>query len=112
MAVLLDGALAVMLACFCPFHIRMALLNETTIEGPSPMFDVGYRKNWQSVFGRDPRLWFLPLYGGGPDGDGVHWPSAYVRAGTDGVDRSQMEEGRLLARGDTTSSESSVQEPD
>lgn len=49
MGVMLDGCLCVMLACFCPFHIRMAMLNETTIEGPSPAFDVGMRKNWQQV---------------------------------------------------------------
>jgi len=105
MATLIDGALCIMLACFCPFHIRMALLNETTIEGPSPMFDVGYRRNWQQVFGRDPVLWFLPVYGGGPDGDGVHWPSGHVkspevpagfRAQPSGA--HELEEGRLLAR--------------
>jgi len=26
------------------------------------------------VLGADPRLWLLPVYGGGPAGDGVHWP--------------------------------------
>ena len=76
----------------------MAWLNETTIEGHSPAFDVGARRNFEQVraapqgppspgpapegnwprcvrqvFGSDPRLWFLPVWGGGPAGDGVHW---------------------------------------
>ncbi len=114
MATLIDCALVLMLSCFMPFHMRMALLNETTIEGPSPMFDVGARRNWQQVFGTDPRLWFLPVYGGGPDGDGVHWPSRHVQspeAPPDGVgrklDEHELEEGRLLGRGEG-SSDSSV----
>ena len=37
-------------------------------------FDVGARRNRESVFGKDPRYWFLPVWGKGPDGDGVHWP--------------------------------------
>lgn len=116
MATLIDGALGIMLACFCPFHIRMALLNETTIEGPSPMFDVGYERNWKQVFGKDPYLWFLPVYGGGPDGDGVHWPSPHVKspeqpAGlrSDFQSDVELEEGRLLSRGDV-GSDSSVDE--
>lgn len=81
----------------------MAWLNETTIEGHSPAFDVGARRNFEQVraapqgppspgpapegnwprcvrqvFGSDPRLWFLPVWGGGPAGDGVHWPSRRV----------------------------------
>jgi len=121
MAVVLDAALVIMLSCFCPFHIRMVLLNETTIEGPSPDFHVGLRRNWRQVMGSDSRLWFLPVYGGGPEGDGVHWPSrlvesthsaqraaAYEKAARDGASSGRgpgrggaqrgrvQEEGRLL----------------
>lgn len=80
MAVILDTALIIMLSCFCPFHFRMVLLNETTIEGPSPDFHVGKARNWRQVMGSDPWLWFLPVYGGGPEGDGVHWPSRLVKS--------------------------------
>jgi hypothetical protein len=76
MAMLMDTTLVLMLLCFATFHVRMVLLNETTIEGPSPVFDVGRRKNWESVFGKEPLYWFLPLWGTGPCGDGVHWPTA------------------------------------
>ena len=107
MAAFVDLALAFMLSCFAPFHIRMAMLNETTIEGPSPMFDVGERRNWQQVFGTDSRLWFLPVYGGGPDGDGIHWPSRQVQ-GPEA--RYELEEGRLLGRGGMVSSDSSADE--
>ena len=65
----------VMLLCFASFHMRMAALNETTIEGPSPAFHVGLRRNWEQVFGTNPWLWLLPVWGGGPAGDGVHWPT-------------------------------------
>ena len=37
-------------------------------------YDLGWRKNVESVFGRNPWLWLLPLYGAGPVGDGVTWP--------------------------------------
>ena len=80
MAMILDTALVIMLSCFCPFHFRMVLLNETTIEGPSPDFHVGFARNWRQVMGSDPWLWFLPVYGGGPEGDGVHWPSRLVNS--------------------------------
>jgi len=26
--------------------------------------------------GKNPAYWFLPLWGEGPNGDGVHWPTA------------------------------------
>ena len=49
MAIMLDGSLVIMLFCFGGFHARMALLNETSIEGFSPAFDVGQRTNWEQV---------------------------------------------------------------
>ena len=104
-------ALLVMLSCFCPFHIHMAMRNETTIEGPSPAFDVGTRKNLRSVFGSNPYLWLLPVYGGGPEGDGIHWPSYHVRSqpSLHGGPPHAIEEGRLLS-GEDRCSDSSMDE--
>ena len=81
------------------------------------------------VMGRDKRYWLLPVWAGGPDGDGVHWPSPYVQwacadteggygaeAGDGGASQmltvpaaarvscaTSREEGRLLYRGDDSS---------
>lgn len=128
MGTALDAALVLMLSCFLPFHARMAMLNETTIEGPSPDFDVGRRRNWQQVFGRDRRLWLLPVWGSGPDGDGLHWPSPLVNLTVSSAGRAQnrapaspsfsardarsaaVEEGRLLAGREMSDSSSGVEE--
>ena len=122
MGAILDCALVVMLSCFMPFHVRMVMLNETTIEGPSPEFHVGIERNWAQVMGKDHRLWLLPVWGGGPDGDGVHWPSPLVtwsrlpdmegeeeRSSQRGRDAGAVEEGRLLD-GRSDLSESSDEE--
>jgi hypothetical protein len=60
-------------------RLTRAPLTQTTIESDADDFDVGWRRNVTSVFGDDPRLWLLPVYGGGPRDvhsvhDGVHWP--------------------------------------
>jgi len=119
MGTILDLALIVMLVCFMPFHMRMACLNETTIEGPSPEFHAGRTRNWQQVMGRNPWLWFLPVYGGGPDGDGIHWPSPLVTWASDGYGAEEeqqsgrdartahREEGRLLGGQRVQASDSS-----
>lgn len=49
MAMLLDALLAAMLFCFGGFHARMVLLNETSIEGFSPAFNVAPRANWEQA---------------------------------------------------------------
>jgi len=117
MSTVLDCALIVMLSCFMPFHVRMVMLNETTIEGPSPEFHAGVLRNWRQVMGKERWAWFLPIWAGGPDGDGVHWPSPMVKwandaqadgygtedaaSSSEGVRRATgahaLEEGRLLA---------------
>ncbi|KAL1524571.1 hypothetical protein AB1Y20_019461 [Prymnesium parvum] len=103
LAMLLDAALSVMLLCFFSFHVRMVLLNETTIEGPSSMYNINSRANWEQVFGTNKWLWFLPVYGGGPAGDGVHWPSRRRRqAGLQQLD--EIESGQLLTCVDTSDS--------
>ena len=73
MALLVDGTLALMLLCFFGFHFHMVLRNTTTIEASARGFDVGWRKNLESVMGTNPYLWFVPIWGTGPAGDGVHW---------------------------------------
>lgn len=37
-------------------------------------YDLGWRNNVESVFGRNPWLWLVPVFGAGPVGDGVTWP--------------------------------------
>lgn len=110
MALMVDATLVLMLLCFFSFHAHMVLRNETTIEGPSPRFDVGWRRNAESVLGRDARLWLLPVWGGGPAGDGVHWPMLRERRSGSGAsddleDGHHHDDGRLLSRGDEFSSE-------
>jgi len=75
LTLLIDGLLLILLCPFFWLHFKMAMRNETTIDGSRfPHFDVGTHANLQQVFGRNVWVWLLPLYCSGPDGDGVHWP--------------------------------------
>lgn len=38
-------------------------------------YNVGPSSNLAQIFGRNRLLWWLPVYGAGPDGDGLHWPT-------------------------------------
>mmetsp|Transcript_56979 Transcript_56979/g.123844 ORF Transcript_56979/g.123844 Transcript_56979/m.123844 type:complete len:315 (+) Transcript_56979:145-1089(+) len=101
MAMLLDATLLVMLLCFGGFHIHMVLYNETTIEGSSPHFDVGPRRNWEQVFGENPWLWFLPVWGKGPAGNGIHWPMnrlSDLRSGDEYCEDGLADSAKLLER--------------
>eukprot|EP00966_Prymnesium_polylepis_P169767 3924975-Prymnesium_polylepis.1 len=40
-----------------------------------PKYDMGPSRNLRQVFGRNRWLWAVPVYGEGPQGDGVHWPT-------------------------------------
>jgi hypothetical protein len=75
MAVALDVTFAVCLVCFAVGHLFMACRNTTSLEGrhEARAFDLGWRRNLEQVFGKDRRLWALPVYGAGPVGDGVIW---------------------------------------
>jgi len=90
-ATTMDGILAILLSLFAGFHVHLVLTNRTSVEitqqlaarqnqepeSPTvPKFNVGYRKNWTQVFGSNPCYWWLPFWGGGPDGDGMHWPTS------------------------------------
>uniref|UniRef100_A0A7S4P7B2 Palmitoyltransferase n=1 Tax=Guillardia theta TaxID=55529 RepID=A0A7S4P7B2_GUITH len=76
MAFIFDCSLAFAVTLFFLFHLRFVYYNQTTIEADDRRYDVGWRKNFESVFGRNPWLWALPVYGSGPVGDGVHWEIA------------------------------------
>eukprot|EP01047_Picozoa_sp_COSAG01_P057126 COSAG01_NODE_6567_length_3605_cov_4.754136_3_plen_200_part_00 len=70
--------------CVPTDHVKMCCTNETSIEpGDScsgrSRYNVGVRANLESVFGTNPRLWLLPIYGEGPSGDGIHWPCVPMR---------------------------------
>ena len=72
----LDGVLLCVIGPFMHFHFRMAMKNETTIEGSTtPRYNVGTLANLRSVFGAKTWTWLVPLYLRGPQGDGLHWPT-------------------------------------
>jgi len=74
-SIVLNLILLGLLVPFMSVHLKMAFMNETTIEGSRyPKYNVGPFKNLAQVFGRNKWLWLCPIYGQGPDGDGVHWP--------------------------------------
>jgi len=75
LATVLDLSFAVCLLLFAVGHLYMAARNQTSLEDAdeSARFHRGWRENLQSVLGADPRCWFVPLWGSGPLGDGVHW---------------------------------------
>lgn len=74
MAVVFDSSLALAVSGFTCFHVKLVYYNQTTIESECDEYDVGWRRNVESVFGANPYLWLVPVVGGGPVGDGVHWP--------------------------------------
>lgn len=72
------------LTSFTRFHLQLITKNSTTIENfdknfDSTIYNMGTKKNWTQVFGRNPWLWGLPIYGqtGRPIGDGVIWPQTF-----------------------------------
>jgi hypothetical protein len=75
MASVLDCTFFVCLIFFCMAHFYMAAKNQTSIEDveDSKRFDRGWRENFKVVFGSNPKLWLLPVWGSGPFGDGVCW---------------------------------------
>ena len=82
-SLLLNTVLCVTVGGFAGFHIKMVLCNETSIElgggfcGRGP-YNVGWRANLESVAGKTPWLWLVPVYGSGPVGDGINWPTSGV----------------------------------
>jgi hypothetical protein len=56
------SSLLLSLTAFLALHAWLISVGSTTLEGPSQggPFDHGLRRNWQLVFGRDPRRWLWP----------------------------------------------------
>jgi len=76
LATIIDSVFAISLLIFACAHIWMAGRNQTSIEGASYAHVyrlTPYVRNIEIVFGTNRLYWFLPLYGDGPAGDGVHW---------------------------------------
>eukprot|EP01017_Pseudomicrothorax_dubius_P032849 TRINITY_DN4342_c0_g1_i1.p1 TRINITY_DN4342_c0_g1~~TRINITY_DN4342_c0_g1_i1.p1 ORF type:complete len:274 (-),score=17.99 TRINITY_DN4342_c0_g1_i1:126-947(-) len=72
----------ILLFDFLYFHIRLALINSTTLENlylrsgkDLKDYDVGYSNNWMQVFGPSVTMWFCPFFTdeSQPMGDGAHW---------------------------------------
>ncbi|CAA7060106.1 unnamed protein product [Microthlaspi erraticum] len=67
-AFVLNIAFALSVLGFLIMHIMLVKRNTTTIEAyekhttPNWPFDLGRKKNFEQVFGRDKLYWFLPLY--------------------------------------------------
>jgi len=101
------------MAVFAVTHLRLILINQTTIESfekrrrrrklnASGSFEVetvrdtrtfnaynlGVRRNWRSVFGSNPLLWFLPVFTA--EGDGIVFETVEREAD------EQQERNRLL----------------
>jgi len=90
LALLIDAALLLFLTGFLVFHLFLVFKNRTTIEMNSTKFDVGMRANFEQVFGQNPWIWFLPVYGRGPNGDGLHWPMEGGEVMAISVERNDM----------------------
>lgn len=64
MCTVLTAAFGVTLFFFVAFHFHLILTGRTTLEVAFKMDKSRtktYRENWDSIFGPDPRLWFLPV---------------------------------------------------
>lgn len=55
-------------------HVMLVARNRTVLSPRDSRYDVGLRANLAQVFGANPLLWLLPVVGGGPVSDGVHYP--------------------------------------
>lgn len=72
-AIVFDVIFAIALAFFSIAHWWMASKNQTSVEGygSSHSFDLGWKRNFEIIFGKKKYSWFLPFYFNGPDGDGI-----------------------------------------
>ncbi|OIW09816.1 hypothetical protein TanjilG_32254 [Lupinus angustifolius] len=67
-AFVLNLAFAISILGFLIMHISFVAANTTTIEAyetkttPKWYYDLGWRKNYEQVFGTDKRYWFIPAY--------------------------------------------------
>ena len=71
----------IMLIPFAGIHYSMIFQNKTTLEGVIPIsayantdiFNVGYKANFEQVFGKDKSLWLIPVFTS--QGDGCSFPT-------------------------------------
>lgn len=88
-SLLKDIALGLMIFMFCivltkftAFHVNLVMKNSTTIEclenNYNYCYSISLYRNFIQVFGRNPWMWLVPMYGksGKPSGDGIVWPIA------------------------------------
>eukprot|EP00923_Selenidium_pygospionis_P004010 GHVN01006380.1.p1 GENE.GHVN01006380.1~~GHVN01006380.1.p1 ORF type:complete len:469 (+),score=56.17 GHVN01006380.1:1144-2550(+) len=94
--------LVLVLIPFTRFHLKLVMMNSTTIESmdtsadPS-RYDIGSaRGNCQQVFGRVPLLYGLPcgIRATRPVGDGVNWGEQYMRLARDNPQHPSQQRNR------------------
>jgi len=73
-----DTFLGMVLFGFWCWHVYLISVNSTSVEQqrrpPPTKYDIGCYRNTTQVFGPWPCLWPLPVWGSGPEGNGVEWP--------------------------------------
>jgi palmitoyltransferase len=76
---LMDALICVVLFGFWCYHMMLISINSTTVEqqasNPLTKYDVGWFRNMSQVFGKTMWLWLLPVWGEGPAGNGIVWPT-------------------------------------
>lgn len=74
-----DVLLCVTLTGFWAYHMWLIVVNSTTVEQqarfPTVKYNVGWYRNMKQVFGRKVWFWPWPVWGQGPDGNGLEWPT-------------------------------------
>eukprot|EP00298_Acanthocystis_sp_HF-20_P001887 c12360_g2_i1.p1 GENE.c12360_g2_i1~~c12360_g2_i1.p1 ORF type:complete len:286 (-),score=77.42 c12360_g2_i1:50-886(-) len=77
-AIIIDFSLCIVLGFFLLFHLFLVAKNRTSIELSEERYDIGLESNIEQVFGKNKLFYFIPIYGDGPHGDGVTWPTTTI----------------------------------
>lgn len=75
----LNPLACLLLAMLTGHQVLLILFNRTSLDPTDDRYDISLAHNWRAVFGRSAVFWALPVtgaLGGGPDGDGAHWPES------------------------------------
>jgi hypothetical protein len=70
----------IVLTKFTAYHVNLVMKNSTTIEflenNHNYCYSLSLYRNFTQVFGKNPWMWWVPIYGrsGKPSGDGIIWP--------------------------------------
>lgn len=90
---LLNALICILITLFLKFHWKLATTNKTTIENLEAknkpyksVYDIGWDRNMEQIFGMNRWLWPFPTFGGNgkPIGDGIYWPTNKPRRDADG----------------------------